>query len=84
MARQSNPSAVGITGVGGFLQGRIAKPLRGGGGTGVENLAVNGTKGYVPGSLSLFSPTESNVRPLASVQENGQTSRRSSWFFDRR
>ena len=35
--------AVGITGVGGFLQGRIAKPLRGGGGT--ENVNSNIGKG---------------------------------------
>jgi kinesin family protein 5 len=48
MARASNASAVGITGVGGFLQGRIAKPLRGGGGGGGENVSVNGGKGYVP------------------------------------
>lgn len=47
MARQSGGgAAVGITGVSGFLQGRIAKPLRGGGGGGVENLPVNGGKGY--------------------------------------
>lgn len=48
VAKASNPSAVGITGVGGFLQGRIAKPLRGGGGSGVENVPVNGAKGYDP------------------------------------
>jgi kinesin family protein 5 len=40
VARAANPTATGITGVtGGFLQGRIAKPLRGGGGA--ENV-VNG------------------------------------------
>jgi kinesin family protein 5 len=47
VARSANP-AVGITGVtGGFLQGRIAKPLRGGGG--VENVisSVNGSIGGV-------------------------------------
>ena len=46
VARAPNPTAVGITGVtGGFLQGRIAKPLRGGGG-GAENLNLNNGKGY--------------------------------------
>jgi kinesin family protein 5 len=41
VARTANPSSTGITGVtGGFLQGRIAKPLRGGGGA--ENVNVNG------------------------------------------
>ena len=77
---------MGITGVGGFFQGRIAKPLRGGGGGGgVENLPVNGGKGYIPLSPPLdFSGRVLTIRPLAAVQENGQTSRRSSWFFDRR
>lgn len=48
VARAANPSAGGITGVtGGFLQGRIAKPLRGGGGAGTENVNLTNGKGYV-------------------------------------
>jgi kinesin family member 5 len=41
--RASGASAPGITGVGGFLQGRIAKPLRGGGGA--ENVNSQPVKG---------------------------------------
>jgi kinesin family protein 5 len=77
VTRAANPPTAGITGVtGGFLQGRIAKPLRGGGA--VDN--VNGMspgKGYVLWRKLIY-------RPLAAVQENGQSSKRASWFFDRR
>jgi kinesin family member 5 len=50
VARAANPTTGGISvGGGGFLQGRIAKPLRGGGG--IEN--VNDLKGYY---ISFCSP----------------------------
>jgi len=53
VARAANPSTGGITGVGGIFQGRIAKPLRGGGGSsGTENPTTNGLKGSVSHQFS--------------------------------
>jgi kinesin family member 5 len=80
--RMTSPTSGGFSAIaGGLLQGRIAKPLRGGGGNAAApNGNVNGVKEYLPPLLTLADFRT----PLARVQENGTPSKRTSWFFDRR
>lgn len=58
--------------------GRIAKPLRGGGGGGN---ATNTGPPPAPSSGSGYSGSGASANPLARLQEDGNTSKRASWFF---
>ncbi|KAG8759082.1 hypothetical protein FRC14_006704 [Serendipita sp. 396] len=65
--------------------GRIAKPLRGGGGTGGHPGPVSSTSGPppAPSTGAAYSGGAGSANPLTRVQESdGMSSKRTSWFFN--